>query len=511
MHVSATQKKAKAASARIYDTFIVGAGISGLAAAVKLREAGLHDFKIIEQAARVGGTWRENTYPGCGCDVPSALYSYSFFLSSKWSRLFAKQPEILSYLEEVSDKLQITPLIEFNTALESAVWDDARHLWVLETNRGQYLARTVIFATGPITESKTPTLPGLDGFTGEMFHSARWNHDYDLTGKRVAVIGTGASAIQFVPEIQPRVKSLFVFQRTAPWVLPKPDMPLGDTAKQVIERLPVIQHGWRKAVAGSLNLVNFGLRNPSVLKPVSAAARQLLKLQVRSDSLRRAVTPDFTLGCKRILFANNYYPALQADNTTLIPHGLIGVEGNTVIASNGERHEVDVIIWGTGFEVSHPPIGRRVVNANGDRLSDLWKRGSPEAYLGATLENTPNAFLVLGPNVLVYDSFIGLAEAQLGYIVDGLKKFKAHGISKFTIRPDVLKAHNEKVQKHLQTTVFNSGGCRSYYLDQNGRNFAAWPWSLAALRRRLSAFHLEDYDVLHAADSRPHDVRVVNG
>lgn len=500
---TAAKKKARVAPERIYDTFIVGAGISGLLAAIKLREAGLNDFKIIEKAARVGGTWRENTYPGCGCDVPSSLYSYSFFLSSKWSRLFAKQPEILSYLEEVSDKLQIQPLIEFDTALENAVWDESRQLWVLDTSRGQYLARTVIFATGPITESQTPKLPGLDGFTGEMFHSARWNHDYDLTGKRVAVIGTGASAIQFVPEIQPKVKSLFVFQRTAPWVLPKPDIALGDTAKQLIEKLPVIQQGWRKAVASSLNAINFGLRNPEVLKPVSIAARQLLRLQIKDAALRKAVTPDFTLGCKRILFANNYYPALQAANTSLIPHGLVGVDGNAVIAANGERHEVDVIIWGTGFDVSHPPIGKRVINANGDRLSDLWKAGSPEAYLGATLENTPNAFLVLGPNVLVYDSFIGLAEAQLGYIVDGLRQFKTKGLSKFTIKPAVLKAHNDKVQKHLQGTVFNSGGCRSYYLDQNGRNFAAWPWSLAHLKQRLSVFSLSDYDVRYAADAAP--------
>lgn len=491
-------KDSTASAARIYDTFIVGAGISGVAAAIKLKQQGYHDFMLIEKADRVGGTWRENTYPGCGCDVPSSLYSYSFALSSKWSRLFARQPEILRYLEEVSDSFQVTPLIEFNTALENARWDDNRHLWVLETSRGQYLARTVIFATGPITESQIPAIPGLDGFRGEMFHSAKWNHDYDLTGKRVAVIGTGASAIQFVPEIQPRVKELFVLQRTAPWVLPKPDLPLGDMSKLAIEKLPLIQHGWRKAVASSLNLINFGLRNPGLLKPVSTAARQLLKLQIRDAGLRKAVTPDFTLGCKRILFANNYYPALQADNTTLIPHGLVEVDNNTVIAANGERHEVDVIIWGTGFDVSHPPIGKKVFNAHGQRIADLWQDSSPEAFLGTSLENTPNAFLVLGPNVLVYDSFIGLAEAQLDYIIDGLKQVKAQGISKFTIKPDVLKRHNDKVQEHLKTTVFNSGGCKSYYLDANGRNFAAWPWSLAALKKRLQTFPVEAYDVVYA-------------
>lgn len=502
----AAAKKKTATEARIYDSFIVGAGISGICAAYKMKKAGYHDFKIIEKANRVGGTWRENTYPGCGCDVPSSLYSFSFAPSSKWSHLFARQPEILEYLEEVSREFGIEELIEFGTELDNAEWDESRHVWVLDTTangkQSQTLARTVVFATGPITEAQIPNLPGLETFKGEMFHSAKWNHDYDLTGKRVAVIGTGASAIQFVPQIQPKVKELHVFQRTAPWVLPKPDMNLGDTSKQVIDKLPVIQKTWRKAVAQSLNVINFGLRNPMALKPVSSAAKQLLRLQVKDKGLRKAVTPDFTLGCKRILFANNYYPALQADNANLIPHGLVEVDGNTVIAANGERHEVDVIIWGTGFEVSHPPIGRKVINANGERLSDLWKDTSPEAYLGATMKDVPNAFLVLGPNVLVYDSFIGLAEAQLDYIIDGLKKIKAKGISRLAINPGVLQRHNEKVQKHLKGTVFNSGGCKSYYLDQNGRNFAAWPWSLAELKNRLSVFALTDYDVQYGVKEK---------
>ncbi|HMV61585.1 MAG TPA: cyclohexanone monooxygenase, partial [Agitococcus sp.] len=240
------------------------------------------------------------------------------------------------------------------------------------------------------------------------------------------------------------------------------------------------------------------LRNPIALKPLNVLGKQLLKLQIKDPVLRKNVTPNFTVGCKRILFANNYYPALQAANTRLIPHGLVKVEGNTVIAANGQRHEVDVIIWGTGFEVSHPPIGKKIHNANGQRLSDLWKNSSPEAYLGTSLEDVPNAFLMLGPNVLVYDSFIGLAEAQLDYIVDGLQQVKAQGISKFTIKPSVLRRHNEAVQKHLQTTVFNSGGCKSYYLDANGRNFAAWPWSLATLKQRLSSLKLPEYDLSYA-------------
>ena len=492
--------KRKALTPHIYDTFIVGAGISGIATAIRLDQAGYHNYKMIEKATQVGGTWRENTYPGCGCDVPSALYSYSFAPSANWSHLFARQPEILNYLEEVSEKFKIRAKIEFGTELLNAAWDKQCHLWVIKTNKSQYLSRTVVFATGPITEAQTPQLEGLDTFQGEMFHSAQWNHEYDLTDKRIAVIGTGASAIQFVPQIQPKAKALYVFQRTAPWVVPKPDMELGDFSKAMIAKFPFIQTAWRKTVAQSLNAINFGLRNPAVLKPIGELAKLILRFQIEDAKLRKNVTPNFTIGCKRLLFANNYYPALQQANIRLIPHGLVKVEGNHVVSANGERHEVDVIIWGTGFEVSHPPIGKRISNEKGECLHDLWKNSSPEAYLGTSIENVPNAFLILGPNVLVYDSFIGLAEAQLDYIVDGLLKIKQQGISQLNIKPEVIRKHNELVQKHLKTTVFNAGGCKSYYLDANGRNFAAWPWSLKTLKQRLRHLDLNDYEVTYQTE-----------
>lgn len=281
------QQKAVKSPSHIFDTFIVGAGISGIAAAIRLDQVGYTNYKIIEKASRVGGTWRENTYPGCGCDVPSALYSYSFAPSAKWSHLFARQPEILSYLEDVSNEFNIASKIEFNNELLNAAWDDSRHVWVLDTTTGQYLSKTVIFATGPITEAQIPRLEGLETFKGEMFHSAKWNHDYDLTGKRIAVIGTGASAIQFVPQIQPKAKELFVFQRTAPWVLPKPDTDLGEFSKSVIAKYPAIQASWRKSVALTLNAINFGLRNPLALKPVNVLGKQLLKLQINDPVLRK--------------------------------------------------------------------------------------------------------------------------------------------------------------------------------------------------------------------------------
>ena len=477
----------------IYDTIVVGAGISGIAAAYKMNQAGYHDYVVLEKADRVGGTWRDNNYPGCGCDVPSALYSFSFSPSHKWSHLFAKQPEILSYLEDVAAKFDLNKKIEFNNELVSAKWDQSQGIWNLETSKGLYKAKTVMFTTGPITEPSMPKVKGIETFKGEMFHSARWNHDYDLKGKRVAVIGTGASAIQFIPQVQPLASELFVFQRTAPWVLPKADMDLNDTAKNIIKRFPVIQKTWRNSIAQILNGINFGLRNPKTLKPVNVLSRQLLKLQIKDDQLRKDVTPNFDIGCKRLLFANNYYPALQQNNVSLIPHGLVEIDGNTVVSANGERHEVDVIIWGTGFEVSHPPIGKRVYDVEGKLLADRWKDSSPEAYLGTSIEGLPNAFLVLGPNILVYDSFIGIAEAQIGYIVDGLVKMKSQKIKQLVIKKEVIAKHNHLVQKHLKTTVFNAGGCKSYYLDANGRNFAAWPWSLKELRSRLKKMDLDHY------------------
>ena len=477
----------------IYDTIVVGAGISGIAAAYKMNQAGYHDYVVFEKADRVGGTWRDNNYPGCGCDVPSALYSFSFSPSHKWSHLFAKQPEILSYLEDVAAKFDLNKKIEFNNELVSAKWDQSQGIWNLETSKGLYKAKTVMFTTGPITEPSMPKVKGIETFKGEMFHSARWNHDYDLKGKRVAVIGTGASAIQFIPQVQPLASELFVFQRTAPWVLPKADMDLNDTAKNIIKRFPVIQKTWRNSIAQILNGINFGLRNPKTLKPVNVLSRQLLKLQIKDDQLRKDVTPNFDIGCKRLLFANNYYPALQQNNVSLIPHGLVEIDGNTVVSANGERHEVDVIIWGTGFEVSHPPIGKRVYDVEGKLLADRWKDSSPEAYLGTSIEGLPNAFLVLGPNILVYDSFIGIAEAQIGYIVDGLVKMKSQKIKQLVIKKEVIAKHNHLVQKHLKTTVFNAGGCKSYYLDANGRNFAAWPWSLKELRSRLKKMDLDHY------------------
>ncbi len=489
-------KKHGSSQTHVYDTLVVGAGISGIAAAYRLKKSGILNFRVIEQASEVGGTWRQNTYPGCGCDVPSALYSYSFAPSYEWSHVFAKQPEILNYLKNVTDSFQLRWFIDFDTALESAKFDEQSNLWKVVTNQKTYFAKTVIFATGPITEPTVPQIKGMESFKGAHFHSARWDHSVDLRGKLVAVVGTGASAIQFVPEIQPKVASLTVFQRTAPWVLPKPDLPITDKAKDFLESNPSVQASGRRLVSEALRAINVGLRRPALIKPFELAAKAALKLQVAPE-LRSKVTPNFTLGCKRILFSNDWYPAIQSSNAQLIDCGLTQIKGNTLIASDGTQTQADVIIWGTGFNVSHPPIGSKVFDTDAKRLSDRWKDSSPEAYLGAAITKVPNAFLMLGPNVLVYDSFVGLAEAQLEYIVSAIQTIKRQRIKRLEIKPSVVGAHNIKVQSALGSTVFNAGGCSSYYLDAHGKNFAAWPWSLSQLKSDLKQVDLKHYDCVY--------------
>ena len=486
---------------------VVGAGMSGIAMAAKLKEAGIDDFAVIEKSDRVGGTWRENTYPGCGCDVPSALYSFSFAPNPGWTRTFASQPEILAYVEKTARRVGVLDHIRFRTEMLGAAWDADRRRWDVETSDGRYVAQVVIAAAGPITEPAVPALPGIESFTGDVFHSGRWNHSVDLRGKRVAVVGTGASAVQFIPRIRRDADRLHVFQRTASWVVPKPDVPLGRGAHAAFRRLPALQRGLRAGVDYALEGITFSLRHPGLLSAFEQLARVQLRLQVPDPELRAQLTPDFRLGCKRLLVSNDYYPAITADDVELVPHALAEAGERHVVAADGSRREVDVIIFGTGFDVSHPPIAARVRGRDGRSLAERWA-GSPQAYLGLTVSGVPNAFVTLGPNILVYSSFVAIAEAQVGYVVDALRRMEDDEIEVVEVRADVEAAHNARVQKALRRTVWNSGGCRSYYLDASGRNFAGWPWSVRALRRRLERFDPGDYHLARPAPVRATDAAV---
>ncbi len=488
-----------------HDVVIIGAGFSGLGAARELRRAGFADVVILEKAEECGGTWRDNTYPGCACDVPSHLYSFSD-RPWVWSRVFAQQPEIQRYLLDVADREGLRAQIRFGHELQSAHWDGGRALWRITTNRGVLEARALVAATGPLHEPSTPDIPGLSSFEGTVFHSARWNHAHDLTGRRVAVVGTGSSAIQFVPTVQAQAASMVLFQRTAPWVLPKPDHAYGALQQWAFRRIP----GFRRAYRGALYLALEGLqqlqRRARWMDRLRPLALRHLYRQVKSPGLRAALTPHFTLGCKRLLLSNTYYPALQQPNVSLEPGGLEEVSANAVRGEDGTWHEVDTIIFGTGFRVTDPPIAERIF-AEGTCLREQWN-GSPRAYLGTTVRGFPNLFLMIGPNLgNGHSSAFVLIEAQSKYIASALEWMRKTSTDAVAVSPAIEARYNGAVQEALEPTVWNAGGCNSYYLDVRGINSSIYPWSTIDLRRRMRRFEPADYTAVSAGRARTAAVR----
>ncbi|MCG8669436.1 MAG: NAD(P)/FAD-dependent oxidoreductase [Pseudomonadales bacterium] len=479
-----------------HQVIVIGCGHSGVINGVKLKANNIDDFVILEAADRVGGCWRDNTYPGCACDVPSAFYSYSFRANPNWSHTFAGQAEIRDYIEDTVNEMGLAPHLRLNTKLIQAQWLKHDKCWKLRTNKGEYRAQFVVFATGPLTKANTPSLPGLAEFPGEIFHSAEWNHDYDLAGKRVAVVGTGASSAQFVPEIQKIAKHVTIFQRTAPWVLPRPfARNISELEKAINRHSPILQYLSRRRIELLLVAVNYALTHPWVMNTLEPYVKRILKKQVPDKNLRDKITADFTLGCKRIIFSNDYYAAIKRKNVDLIASALEEVKGNRVIAANGESAEVDAIIFGTGFEITPPPIATKIKSADGHFLAERWKSEGPQAYLGTTIYDTPNAFFMVGPNILVYSSFIEIAEWQAAYIVDAIKSLSKRGIQQFNLLKEVSDEYNQRIQELLTDTVWNSGGCNSYYLGEDGRNIASWPWAIPKLKRKLSQFDLVNYQI----------------
>lgn len=486
-----------------HEVIIIGCGHSGVVNAVKLRDRGINDFIILERSSRVGGCWRDNTYPGCACDVPSAFYSYSFRTNPEWSHTFAGQEEILAYIEDTVDQIGLCDRLHLNTEMEEAQWLEEEGVWKLTTNRGEYRSRFVIFATGPLTKANIPDIEGISTFPGEIFHSAEWNHEYDLTNKRVAVIGTGASSAQFIPEIQKQVKQLTIFQRTAPWILPRPfDRNITELEKFINRRTPLLQSLSRRRIEALLVLVNYALTHPWAMEMVEPYVRRIIKKQVPDKTLRRKISADFTIGCKRIIFSNEYYPALRQPNLSLIDSGLASIDGNKVIASNGESAEVGAIIFGTGFELTPPPIAHTIRDKDGRFLSERWKTEGPQAYLGTTTYDLPNAFIMVGPNILVYSSFIEIAEWQSNYIADAIMQLKQRNISYFNMLESTCKEYNNRIQGLLGNSVFNSGGCKSYYLGEDGKNIASWPWTIPKLREKLGHFDLINYQIKRKTAAR---------
>ena len=482
------------ANTPIYDVLIVGAGISGIGLGIRLREADFDNFVILEKAADLGGTWRDNTYPGCACDVPSALYSYSFAQKPDWSRAFAGQAEILNYVRDTANRHNIPGFIRFNQAVERAQWRESKNLWEVQTGDQLYLARTVVTCSGYLHEPIIPNIPGLKDFQGKLFHSSRWDHDHDLSGERVAVIGTGASAIQFVPEIQPKVQQLTLFQRTPQWVLPKPDHPIPKIEENFF-RLPFTLNAWRKMLYGGFETFGIGFRKPTLLRQIQKLGEAHIRLAIKDPALRAKLTPDYTLGCKRVLMSNQYYPALNQANVDVFATGLKEVRGNTLVGQDGSECDVDTIILGTGFFVTEPPIADHIYNDAGESLSQMWQDGM-QAYRGTTIAGLPNAFMVLGPNLGIgHNSAFIVIEAQINYILSTLQTMREQQLSRVEVKADSQRTYNRKVQKDLQGTVWNTGGCSSYYLDKNGFNSVGFPWSTLEMQRLLKAFDADSYSL----------------
>ncbi|WP_016909016.1 flavin-containing monooxygenase [Streptomyces xiaopingdaonensis] len=482
---------------------VIGTGFGGLGAAVRLRRAGITDFVVLERREDVGGTWHDNTYPGCACDVPSHLYSFSFAPNPDWPRNFSGQPHIRAYLEDVADNFGLRQHIRFNTEVQQMTWESDELHWRIDTSRGSYTAEMVVSATGPLSDPKIPDIPGLESFEGKVFHSAQWDHDYDLRGKRVAMIGTGASAIQVVPAIQPEVRSLTLFQRTPPWVMPRMDRKITGTERWLHAKVPATRALRRQAlwVIRELQVGAF-TKHPKQLGLVEKLASAHMKRAVKDPATRRKLTPDYRIGCKRILLSNNYYPALAEPNVDLVDSGLKQVRGNTLVASDGTEAEVDAIVFGTGFHVTDMPIAERVKGADGSTLAESWKDGM-EALRGCTASGFPNFMTIIGPNTgLGNSSMILMIEAQLQYMVDYLRKLDTLGGGRtggrvaLDARRESVRAWNAHVQDRMARTVWNVGGCDSWYLDDNGRNTTVWPGTTAEFRKVTQEVRLEEYDVL---------------
>ncbi|MCF3176509.1 NAD(P)/FAD-dependent oxidoreductase [Streptomyces sioyaensis] len=480
---------------------VIGSGFGGLGAAVRLRRQGITDFVVLERAGSVGGTWRDNSYPGCACDVPSHLYSFSFAPNPEWPRNFSGQPHIRAYLERVTDTFGLRPHLRFHSEVQSLRWDGAELHWEIETAGGPLTADVVVSATGPLSDPKLPGIPGLGTFPGKVWHSARWDHDYALRGKRLAVVGTGASAIQIVPAVQPDVERLTLFQRTPPWVLPRADRKISAAEKWLHTKLPATRAARRQLLWSIRELqVSAFTKRPDELGLLELLARNHMKKAVKDPALRDALTPDYRIGCKRILLSNTYYPALAQPNVDLVAAGLKEVRGSTLVGADGSETQADAIVFGTGFHVTDMPIAQRVTGAHGTTLAEEWKDGM-ESLRGTSAAGFPNFLTIIGPNTgLGNSSMILMIEAQLNYLADYLRQLDVLGGKiALSARPSAVQEWNRTIQRRMERTVWNTGGCDSWYLDANGRNTTVWPGTTGEFRKATRQVDLAEYEVLRPA------------
>ena len=476
------------------ETLILGAGFGGIGAAIRLRQAGLDDFLILERAGDVGGTWRDNTYPGAACDVPSNLYSFSFAKNPNWSRAYSRSAEIQGYVQRIVDEHGLRPRIQFHQDVCAMRFDEPAGEWEVRTRHGGvFRARSVISALGGLTNPSLPAIEGIERFTGKTIHSARWDHGYDFTGKRVAVIGTGASAVQIIPELVKVAGHVKVFQRTPGWVVPRPDYRVPERTKTLFRRAPAAQQAVRDALFWGHESTALAVIWTSPLTRVAEGiALAHLHQQVKDPWLRRQLTPNYRIGCKRVLLSSDYYPALQQPNCKLITWPIVRLSEGGVQTAEGVEHQVDCVVFATGFEVHKQSTPFPVVGLEGRVLGDEWRTGA-QAYKSMNVTGFPNLHFILGPNSGPgHNSALVYMESQIDYAVQGVRALRASGKRFLDVRPEVQRRHNEQLQNRLRRTNWSSG-CKSWYLTEGGFNATMYPGFATQYAMQLRHFAVEDY------------------
>jgi cation diffusion facilitator CzcD-associated flavoprotein CzcO len=489
---------------------IIGSGFAGLGSAIALANEGYapSDMVLLERRSGLGGTWHDNSYPGCRCDVPSNLYSFSFAPNPDWSETFSGQAEIERYLQSTARRYNVLPRIAFDAELESARWDAERSVWVLDTVRGSLTADIVISGGGGLSEPSLPDLPGRSTFAGTSFHSAQWNHDHDLTGRRVAIIGTGASTIQFLPHVQRQAGHITLFQRTPPWVFPHRNRPTRRIERLAFRTLPWTQRfsRARNYWTGEFVLGTVLIRNSPMLTRLERLAKAFLARQVADPELRAKLTPTYTPGCKRLLQSNDYYPALQRPNVTVETEKIIELMPEGVVTADGVLHEVDTIIYGTGFRITDNPMAERVVGRDGRTLKEHWASSGVgmSAYCGTTIPGFPNFFMLAGPNTGIgHTSLVVMIEAQVAHVTGALRAMRRRQATSVEVRGDVASRWATEIQIKAAPTVWNSGGCSSWYLDEAGRNTTLWPDYTFRFIRQARQFDPGDYLITGTSSNGP--------
>ena len=478
------------------DVAVIGSGFSGIGMGAALKREGRRSFVILERDGDLGGTWRDNRYPGCACDVPSALYSYSWAPNPHWTRAFSPQPEIWAYLKRVAADCGLGPHLRFNAGVEVAKWDEASGRWRLAIADGRTVsARVVVAGTGALSRPALPAIEGLESFEGAVMHSARWRDDVAFADKRVAVVGAGASAIQIVPQLAPAARRLTVFQRTAPWIIPKPDRAISERTREAFARQPWRQQAWRLFLYAMLEKNAVARMHPPLAAGPERLARRHLEAQVADPALRAKLTPDYRLGCKRVLISDDYYPALQRPNVALETAPIARVEARALFTADDRRIEADVLVMATGFDVTNPQADpMEVVGRDELRLKTAWSEGA-QAHLGITVAGFPNWFILMGPNTgLGHNSMIFMIESQIAYVMSALRRMDRAAIRALEVRPEIQAAFVAEVDRRMAGTVFASG-CSSWYLGALKRNTTVWPGFTFDYRARTRAIELRDYRI----------------